>query len=129
MALRKQVQAPSGHINEYWRIVSVQANYANGTGRVTLAGYKDEAARQSGLSPSADAQMVFEGYVGHGGTAEVYDWIRQQPSIIPAHYEMQEIMVPVPKEDGEGYDMASSMTQMMVPERPGAPLFADAEDC
>jgi hypothetical protein len=129
MALRKQITAPSGHINEYWRIISIQTNYATGTGRVTLAGYKDEAARLAGLAPSTDAQMVFEGYTGHGGTAEVYAWIRERPSIVPAHYEMQELVVPVPQEDGGEPEMVSTMTQMLVPERPGAPLFADAEDC
>lgn len=130
MALLKKITLPSGHTCEYWRIASISTNYAAGHGVVELVGYRDLEARDVGLPPLADSRMVFNGYTGHGGTAEAYDWVRAQPSTVPGHYEMRELAVPMPSANpDEQLVMRKTQAQVWVPEQPGPPLFVHAEDC
>ena len=131
MALLKKITLPSGHSCEYWRIASISTNYAAGHGVVELVGFRDlEARAVDGLQPLADSRMVFNGYTGHGGTAEAYEWVRTQPSIVPGHYETREVTVPMlPVNPDEPPVMQTTQAQVWVPEQPGPPLFADAEDC
>lgn len=131
MALLKNITLPSGHACAYWRIASISANYTHGHGTVELVGYRDADARDAGLPPLADSRMVFHGYTGHGGTGEAYDWVRTQPSTVPGHYETRELTVPVPSANPDEHllVMRKTQAQVWVPEQPGPPLFADAEDC
>jgi hypothetical protein len=130
MALRKLLTLPSGHACEYWRIASITTAFATGHGTVELAGYRDQAAREAGMPPLADARQTFSGYLGHGGTAEAYEWVRSQPSVVPAHYQEREVTVPVPSADGpELLVLRTETMRVWVPEQSGPPLFADAEDC
>lgn len=130
MAFQKVITLPSGHDCAYWRIASISANYAHGHGAVELVGYRDADAREAGLPPLADSRMVFNGYTGHGGTGEAYDWVRTQPSTVPGHYEMRDLTVPMPSANpDEPPVMQTTRARVWVPEQPGPPLFADAEDC
>ena len=130
MALLKNITLPSGHACAYWRIASISANYAHGHGAVEIVGYRDADARADGLPPLADSRLVFNGYTGHGGTAEAYDWVRTQPSTVPGHYETRELTVPMPSANpDEPPVMQTTQAQVWVPEQPGPPMFADAEDC
>jgi hypothetical protein len=130
MALRKLLTLPSGHAVEYWRIASITTAFVAGHGTVELAGYRDQAAREAGMPPLADARQVFSGYLGHGGTAEAYEWVRSQPVPVPGHYETRDLTVPMPSANpDEPPVMQVTRRQVWVMEQPGAPLFADAEDC
>ena len=130
MALLKNITLPSGHACTYWRIASITTSYANGHGAVEIVGYRDADARAAGLAPLADSRMTFHGYLGHGGTAEAYDWVRTQPSTVPGHYEMRELTVPMPSANPtEPPVMQTTQARVWVPEQSGPPLFADAEDC
>jgi hypothetical protein len=130
MALRKLLTLPSGHAVEYWRIASITTAFAAGHGVVELAGYRDQAAREAGMPPLADARQTFSGYLGHGGTAEAYAWLRSQPVPVPGHYETRDLTVPMPSANpDEPPVMQVTRRQVWVMEQPGAPLFADAEDC
>ncbi len=130
MALLKNITLPSGHACDYWRIASITTAFSAGAGYVELAGYRDQAAREAGLPSLADARYVFQGYLGHGGTAEAYEWVRSQPSVVPAHYEEREVTVPVPSADGpELLVLRTETMRVWVPEQAGPPIFADAEDC
>lgn len=130
MALLKKITLPSGHTCEYWRIASISTNYAAGHGAVELVGYLDADARADGLPPLADSRQLFQGYTGHGGTAEAYEWVKRQPSTVPGHFEIRELTVPMPSANpDEPPVMQTTQARVWVPEGPGPALFADAEDC
>ena len=130
MALLKPITLPSGHDCAYWRIASISTNYAHGHGAVELVGYRDADAREAGLPPLADSRMVFHGYTGHGGTAEAYEWVKQQPSVVPGRYETRPVSVPMPSANPDEQPVINTtQMQVWVPEHAGPPLFADAEDC
>ena len=140
MALKKVISLPSGHTCEYWRIVRVQQDFATGAGTVIIAGYLDEQARLDGKQPSSDALVALEGYTGHGGTEQAYQWAKQQPQQIPGHVERitETVMMPGPVTPMPGNEnaptppppVAQEITrEVWVPATQGPPLFADAEDC
>ena len=130
MALLKNITLPSGHACEYWRIAAVSTQFVVGRGSVEVVGYRDADAREAELPPLADSRMVFNGYTGHGGTSEAYDWLKLQPSTVPGHFETRDVTVPMPSANPtEPPVMKTTRTQVWVPEQSGPPLFADAEDC
>lgn len=61
MALIKAIETPTGTSAEYWRIVQYNSNADRGDAVVTLACYKDRAARLAGKHPTeVAAQFIFE---------------------------------------------------------------------
>lgn len=50
MALLKSIPTQYGVNAEYWRILRINSSF-NGETEVSLAGYKDQAARDSGANP------------------------------------------------------------------------------
>ncbi len=49
MALKKIKILASGYLVKYWRVLETNINYADHRAHVVLGGYKDQAARDSGL--------------------------------------------------------------------------------
>lgn len=124
MALFKPLTIRSGHVCSYWRITAVEKNYVTGSGTVELSGYRDQQARADGLPPAADAVFRFEGYVGHGGTEEAYEWIKAIPEPVPGY------TVPNPDFDPEKPEGEDGNAMLLyVPEALGPGPFADAENC
>jgi len=76
MALIKDITLVSGHTCSYWKIISISKDFTNDTGMVRLAGYKDKEARDEGRPALADSIKVYNGFTGHGGTEEAYDWLK-----------------------------------------------------
>ncbi len=60
MALLKPIDHHgTGHVCAYWRLARVELDHEAGLVRVTLFGYRDEAARREGLRPLLHARWEF----------------------------------------------------------------------
>lgn len=134
MALQKEITLASGHTCSYWRITQITSDFATGSGTVTLSGYLDAEARAAGKPPLSDARFWLAGFKGHGGTAEAYEWVKEQPSTKPGYMIEEEVDVPAadPAPLGATGAVNAVLTtrkqtiQRWVPEEKGPPMFADA---
>lgn len=53
MALRKKIETPSGHTNEYHKVAYTEVSYVDRTCRIGLLSYANKAARDDDKQPFA----------------------------------------------------------------------------